>query len=94
MENPVDRAALERLAERIKTKPEPIDNSRLRAGSPMYYYCRLCGHLAATLPESHWDSPPRYCGECDDLKKVANLTDATLKQMVEELAADPHVGDR
>lgn len=44
---------------------EKINNATLYAGSPMYYYCRLCGLLAATLPETHSCPAPRYCEPCD-----------------------------
>lgn len=46
-----------------------INNADLYAGSPMYFYCKLCNGLAATLPESYTERPPRYCRECDvDMK--------------------------
>lgn len=73
-----DKRALQRLLERIQSKPEQIDNSRLRAGSPMYFYCRLCGHLSDTKPESYSDRPKTHCAECRDLKEASGLTDATL----------------
>lgn len=60
--------ALKALEERRAHPPERIDNASLYAGSPMYYYCKSCGHLAAELPEGHWDRPPRLCGECQALK--------------------------
>lgn len=74
----MDKAAIKRLKQRLQNKPEQIDNSRLYAGSPMYYYCRLCAHVAAVLPESHWGSPPKYCKECKDLKDATQLTDTSL----------------
>lgn len=46
-----------------------IDNSRLHAGSPMYYYCRHCGAHTETLPESHWGRPKTVCDPCDVLHK-------------------------
>ena len=56
-------AGLERRKEESKTI-EKIDSSTLYAGSPMYYYCRMCGLLAATLPESHIEPAPRHCEPC------------------------------
>lgn len=41
-----------------------IDNSRLVAGSPMYYYCRLCGELIDTLPELSSARPRTMCIPC------------------------------
>ncbi len=43
---------------------EKIDNGRLYAGSPMYYYCHGCDDLVATLPESHLSCPPSHCVPC------------------------------
>ncbi len=47
-----------------------VDNSRLYAGSPMYYYCKHCGLLTETLPESHMERPKAVCDECDILIKA------------------------
>jgi hypothetical protein len=47
------------------SKLERIDNARLPAGSPMYYYCRLCGQTMV-LPETHLEMAPRYCEYCID----------------------------
>lgn len=44
-----------------------IDNSRLSAGSCMYYYCKLCGLLADTLPESHFSPPKQHCEACKEM---------------------------
>lgn len=46
------------LAARRASAPEQIDNATLYAGSPMYYYCHSCGHLAAEMPEDWWEHPP------------------------------------
>ena len=43
---------------------EQVNNASLFAGSPMYYYCKLCGLLAAKLPETHWGPAPRHCEPC------------------------------
>ena len=65
--------ALKALAKRreenaTKTK---IDNSSLRAGSPMYFYCKSCDGLADTLPENYFLSTPRkLCGECQALEDL------------------------
>ncbi len=70
--------ALEALAKRRARaeKEEKIDNSRLVAGSPMYYYCAGCGLLSDTLPEN-WDprltQPKKLCGECRALKDLGWL---------------------
>lgn len=61
--------ALEALQKRKKRASEKrkIDNTSLHAGSPMFYYCRLCNLLADTLPETHSRSPKEYCYECQPL---------------------------
>jgi len=48
-------------------KNERIDSSRLYAGSPMYFYCRLCGIFLTTLPETYVCSPPGHCGPCQKM---------------------------
>lgn len=63
------------LATRIANKPEQIDNSRLYAGSPMYFYCKLCGHQSDVKPESYTDAPKKYCTLCKELKDANPGTD-------------------
>ncbi len=60
--------ALQKLAERRANKPKQIDNSSLYAGSPLYYYCIACGHVATLLPDEHWDPSTKLCDECRALK--------------------------
>lgn len=66
-------AALKALADRRANKPERIDNSRLMAGSPMYYYCITCGHTSDVLPECHFSTPRKLCSECQALKDLGWL---------------------
>jgi hypothetical protein len=48
-----------------KYRGKQINNASLCAGSDMYYYCRACGILVATRPESWFGrSPARYCNAC------------------------------
>jgi len=42
---------------------ERVDNSRLHAGSPVFYYCQLCG-AEITMPEIHIAPAPLFCTEC------------------------------
>jgi hypothetical protein len=60
--------ALAALHERQKNAPKHIDNASLYAGSPMYFYCRSCGHVADVLPESFLSTPKRLCKECEEMK--------------------------
>jgi len=55
---------------------EKIDNGRLYAGSPMYYYCHGCDDLVATLPESHLSRPPSHCVPCKFLLELGLLPKA------------------
>lgn len=63
----------ERLAEleirRAKSMSEgQIDNGRLYAGSPMYFYCKFCGAQTDVLPENYiFSTPSRVCSECQVL---------------------------
>jgi len=65
--------ALKALAYRRDNKPEKIDNGSLYAGSPMYYYCKACGHLADCLPETHYGRPRQLCGECQAMQDLGWL---------------------
>jgi len=59
------RVAIKGFAQRLKdNKGKQVNNSDLRAGSPMYYYCKHCGIHTETLPETHWSTPTTVCGGC------------------------------
>ncbi len=62
--------ALAALYDRRANKPTRVDNASLPAGAPMYFYCILCGHQAAVLPEDYLTPPPKLCGECAALKEL------------------------
>ena len=65
-------SALIALAERKSNPPKKIDNSSLYAGSPMYFYCKICdGEIV--LPESFTCAVPKLCKECDFLKEMSWL---------------------
>ncbi len=66
-------AALAALTYRRANKPKPIDNGSLHAGSPMYFYCLACAHLADVKPESFTTRPKSLCAECDALKQLGWL---------------------
>lgn len=61
------KQALLDFEERKANPPERIDNSRLYAGSPMYYYCRYCNHISEVLPETHLERPSHICNKCQEL---------------------------
>lgn len=60
--------SLAALIERRAHPPEEIDNALLRAGSPMYFYCKSCGHLADVLPEGYLSAPKKLCEACQRMK--------------------------
>jgi len=59
---------LEALRVRRENPPKKISNAHLPAGSPMYFYCKSCGHLADTKPESFVSQVKKLCVECQELK--------------------------
>lgn len=62
--------ALAAFEKRKANPPQQIDNSSLYAGSPMYYYCRMCGHQSDVLPESHLARPRQLCIDCQLIKDM------------------------
>lgn len=71
-------SALNTRREQAK-KNGQVNNMRLPAGSSMYYYCKLCGLLAATLPEDHVNAPPKHCTECKIMMTDARITADDVK---------------
>lgn len=65
--------ALEALRQRRKKNKdkEPLDNSTLPAGAPMYFPCLTCGDYIG-VPESYI-SKPDLCAECAALKDLGWL---------------------
>jgi hypothetical protein len=77
------KKALAALAVRIKKSKleKKVDNGSLYAGSPMHYYCRICGLTSDVLPESHIGQPRRYCAACQEL--VDHGYDSATKRFME-----------
>ncbi len=68
---------VDKFVHRCQNRPEQIDNGSLYAGSPMYFYCKFCGHLSDVLPESYClTGPTNICDDCDILKEADLLADA------------------
>ncbi len=63
--------AMETFNKRVEENKdnERIDNGRLPAGAPMYFYCRKCGDSTDVLPESYLCTPKTICDPC---KVLAN----------------------
>ena len=62
------KEALAALTVRRKKVPEQIDNGSLYAGSPMYFYCSVCGHESDCLPESYMTTPKHLCTPCQEMR--------------------------
>lgn len=62
-----------KLRREKNSKVEKIDNSRLPAGTSMYFYCVSCGGPADVLPESYVRQPKKLCDECDALQLLGWL---------------------
>jgi hypothetical protein len=45
-----------------------VSNADLHAGSPMYFYCRVCGLETDVLPENYTEKPRTLCTPCKELK--------------------------
>jgi hypothetical protein len=83
-----DTLALQKLSERLHNPETQIDNGTLQAGSPMYFYCQLCQHLADVKPESYRDSPKKYCKLCQELKDAnPDITESSLKELATKIEA-------
>lgn len=65
------RANFNRRAKANKGKQ--VDNSRLPAGSNMYYYCRHCGAPTGVTAESSWSCPPSICTPCKEMARLGLL---------------------
>lgn len=63
----VKQYALKKFEERkaLAAETPKIDNSKLYAGSPMYFYCNHCGGLADTVPEDYIFKPRHVCSQCE-----------------------------
>ena len=75
-----DQVALDALARRLSDQPKQWDNSALPAGSPMFFYCKVCGHTADVLPESYWGRPAQHCTQCQELLDL-KYTPTTLRRL-------------
>ncbi len=76
-----DHPALLRMRKRIENPPEQINNSSLPAGSPMYFYCRICGHQSDVKGESYTSPPRKYCKDCGEYRECnPGFTDTTIKE--------------
>ena len=59
-------------------KKGQVNNAKLHAGQPMYYYCGLCGLVASVMHEE-WDprfeKPRDHCKPCEAEMKEGLLTE-------------------
>lgn len=81
-----DTIALGKLRFRLDNPMEQIDNGRSYAGSPMYFYCKMCGYQSDVKPESYSDRPNRHCGPCQGLiTSNPGITPASIVEMAKGL---------
>ena len=59
--------SIRQFVNRKQHAPARIDNSKLHAGSPMYFYCKYCDHMADVLPEDYLCRPRQECSQCLEL---------------------------
>lgn len=77
-----DTIALQKLKQRLDNQPKKIDNGKLHAGAPMYFYCQLCGHECDRLPESYISPPKKHCAPCRELMTAnPEITPSTLVEL-------------
>lgn len=55
-----------------------VDNAQLPAGSPIIFYCKMCGLETARLPESYLYPPAPNCEPCEAM--VARGYDPNAKR--------------
>lgn len=85
MTNIKDKKALAKLKDRLDNKPDKKVNSKLPAGFPMYFYCKVCGHQSDKKPEIYHSKPKKFCTPCQELIDATELTSSSLKTAAKEL---------
>lgn len=68
--------AIKLFVRRAMNHPQPIDNSKLYAGSPMIFYCKTCGWVSDIKEEEYCFAVRHTCSECDGLTETGWMTDA------------------
>ncbi len=53
-----------------------VENDRLKAGEPMYFYCEHCGIICDVLPEEYCFAPHRRCSQCEGLQEMCLVGEA------------------
>lgn len=88
--NQIDQKHLRALQARLANPPKQINNNALYAGSSMYFYCALCGHLADMLPESYACVPKKHCEACLAVKAAhPGVSERTLLDLALHLPPVP-----
>lgn len=72
--------ALRSFDERRENPPEHVDQGTLPVGSPMTFYCRLCGGISDVMPEDYFLGTPRkVCTECTAMVEYGLLDESALR---------------
>jgi hypothetical protein len=56
-----------------RNKGNRIDNASLRAGSPMYFFCKYCDETTGVLPEGYMGTPRQVCTACQKLEELGAI---------------------
>lgn len=70
MENPYKHLLANFEQRKEANFPKKIDNSRLPAGSNMFFYCKHCAVLTDVLPELYTCTPKQICFDCEKLQQL------------------------
>lgn len=54
---------------RKNSKKQVIDNTKLHAGEPMYFYCKHCGILCDVVEEQYLFTPYEVCSQCKGMEE-------------------------
>lgn len=72
-DDPEKEAALAALEARKMSAPNRVDNASLPQGSPLYFYCTVCGHPSDVVPEASMITPKQLCPACESMKAMGYL---------------------
>lgn len=86
----INQFLLRGLQMRIASQPTKVNNNAQYAGSPMWFYCDMCGHLSDKLPESYACVPKKHCAPCLEVKAAhPGVSERTLVDMATYLPPLP-----
>lgn len=72
----VKEEAIRQFRQRLKSRPEQVENASLHAGEPMYFYCEHCGVQTDLLNEEYIFPPRQCCSQCQGIISMGFLEEA------------------